>query len=243
MASAGKHLALGESRPLYDQVYRALRSEIENGTLRPGDLLPSERTIAEQLQVSRVTVRRALQQMASDGLIDGRRVASFGEDHNTLLSFTAMGAERGLATSSRVLLAEVRDATIDEAELLHVPPGAPVFVLHRARLLGGLPIAIDESHIPHARVKGIEKLDFSATSLYETLEHRYGIIAMRADYAIEATAASKAQAKLLDVEVGAPLLLATETMYDQHDQPTDIGRIVYRGDRYRFRATLLRRPS
>ena len=233
---------LGDARPLYDRVYRALRSEIESGTLRAGDLLPSERTIAEQLQVSRVTVRRALQQMAADGLIEGRRVASIGEDQNALLSFSAMGAERGLDAASRVLVAEVRDATIDQAELLRVPPGARLFVLHRVRLLGGVPVAIDESAIPHDRCKGIEKVDFTTASLYETLERRFDIVPTRADYVIEATAATREQARLLRLDAGAPVLQATETMFDQLDRPTDAGRIVYRGDRYRFRATLIRRP-
>jgi GntR family transcriptional regulator len=234
---------LGDARPLYDRVYRALRSEIENGTLRAGDLLPSERTIAEQLQVSRVTVRRALQQMTEDGLLDGRRVASIGEDQNALVSFSAMSEERGLEASSRVLVAERRDATIDQAEQLQIPPGASLFVLHRVRLLGGVPVAIDESAIPYERVKGIEKIDFTTASLYETLERRFRIVPTRTDYVIEAVAATRVQAKLLQLEPGAPVLRATEAMHDQLDRPTDVGCIVYRGDRYRFRATLTRRPS
>ena len=95
----------------------------------------------------------------------------------------------------------------------------------------------------YARVPGIETVDFSVSSLYQTLEERYGIVATRADYALEALGATPAEAALLDVAVGAPLLGAGETMYDQFDQPTDIGRITYRGDRYRFRATLMRRNA
>ena len=63
-------MALSESRPLYDKVYRALREEIEAGVLRPGDLMPSERAVGNQLNVSRITVRRALRQLADHGLIE-----------------------------------------------------------------------------------------------------------------------------------------------------------------------------
>lgn len=233
---------LKEGGPLYDKVYRELRSQIETGTLRPGDHLPSERAIAEQLGVSRITVRRALQELASDGLIEGRRVASYGEPANALVSFSTMGAERGLSASSRVLSADVRAATIDEAEALRMPPGGPIFELRRVRLLGGLPIAVDESHLSYERVRGIENVDFTTASLYGTLTDRYGIVPTRADYAIEAVRASPEEAELLDLEVGGALLRASETMYDQHDVPTDTGRIIYRGDRYRFRTTLTRIP-
>jgi GntR family transcriptional regulator len=235
-----------DGRPLYDKVYRALRDDIEGGVLRPGELMPSERAVGSRLKVSRITVRRAMQQLAVDGLIEttsgrGSRVASLGEPPNSLLSFTAMAAERGLVTSASVLSCQVREASIDEAEILRIPPGAPIFELHRLRLLGGLPIAVDSSHISYDRVRGIERVDFATASLYHTLESDFGISATRADYALEAVGATARESQLLDVELGAPLLSAAETMYDQFDRPTDIGRIVYRGDRYRFRARLLRR--
>jgi GntR family transcriptional regulator len=209
--------------------------------LRPGDHLPSERTLGEMLNVSRVTVRRGMQQLVDEGLIEGRRVAEFGEPLNSLVSFTAMGADRGLSTSATVLTAAVREATIDEAELLRIPPGGPIFALHRARYLGGLPIALDESHISYTRVPGIEDVDFTTASLYQLLKDRYGIIPTRTDYVIEAVAATADEAKLLQVDAGRALLRASETMFDQYDAPTDIGQIVYRGDRYRFRTTLQRR--
>ena len=226
---------------MYDKVYRALREEIENGTLRPGDHLPSERALGELLDVSRITVRRGVQQLVEEGFIDGRRVASFGEPLNSLVSFSQMAAERGLTSTSIVLLASVRDATIDEAEQLRIPPGGPIFALRRVRTLGGLPIAVDENHISHARVQGIEAIDFTTASLYETLRDQYGIVATRVDYAIEAVGASAGEAHLLDVEVGSAILRASEVMYDQREVPTDIGCILYRGDRYRFRTTLAKR--
>jgi GntR family transcriptional regulator len=241
MAAQREQPLPGGGGPLYDKVYRSLRSEIDGGQLRPRDHLPSERAIGDRFGVSRVTVRRALEQLAKEGVIEGRRVVSFGEPRNSLLSFTLMGAARDLVTTSRVLSCKVRNSTLDEAELLHMAPGGPIFELHRARMLGGLPVALDESHLSYARVEGIEKVDFTTASLYETLGERYGIIPTRADYALEAAGATAAEARVLEIDPGTPVLKAGEMMYDQHDQPTDIGRIIYRGDRYRFRTTLTRR--
>ncbi len=242
MASRDRAPRLEDRKPLYDKVYRALREEIENGTLRPGEHLPSERALGELLNVSRITVRRGLQQLVDEGFVEGRRVASFGEPLNSLVSFSEMAAGRGLDATSTVISAIVRDATIDEAERLRIPPGGPIFALRRARMLGGLPIAIDESHISYARVNGIEAVDFARASLYATLRERFGIVATRVDYAIEAVGASPEEAQLLEVEPGSALLRASEVMYDQHEVPTDFGGIVYRGDRYRFRTTLTRHP-
>jgi GntR family transcriptional regulator len=238
VASRDRAPRLEDRKPLYDKVYRALRDEIENGTLRPGDHLPSERALGELLSVSRITVRRGVQQLVEEGFVEGRRVASFGEPLNSLVSFSEMAAERGLVATATVLSSIVRDATIDEAEQLRIPPGGPIFALRRLRRLGELPIAIDESHLSHARVPGIETVDFTRASLYTTLRERFRIVATRVDYSIEAVGASPAEAELLDVEVGSALLRGSEVMYDQHEVPTDFGCIVYRGDRYRFRTTL-----
>lgn len=233
----------GDGRPLYDKVYRDLRDDIEGGRLRPGELLPSERALGERWRVSRITVRRALQQLSEEGLVEGRRVASLSESLNRLVSFSEMAAERGLVATATVISSAIRDATIDEAERLRIPPGGPIYVLRRARLLGGLPIAMDVSHISYDRVPGIESVDFSTASLYTTLHTRYDILATRVDYAIEATGATAEEAELLDVAPGSALLRASEVMYDQHDVATDLGTIVYRGDRYRFHTTLTRAPS
>jgi GntR family transcriptional regulator len=206
-------------------------------------MLPSERALGERWKVSRITVRRALQQLGEEGLVEGRRVASLSESLNRLVSFSEMAAERGLVATATVISSGVRAATIDEAEKLRIAPGGPIYVLRRARLLGGLPIAIDVSHISYERVPGIDSVDFATESLYTTLRSRYDIVATRVDYALEAVGATDEEAELLDLAPGSALLRASEVMYDQHDVATDFGTIVYRGDRFRFHTTLTRSPQ
>ena len=242
-------IRLQDALPLYTKVYRVIADQIETGALRPRDRLPAERAICEKLDVSRVTVRRALQELVDNGFIEpaagrGYQVATafVGEPPNALLSFSTMGAERGLAVTSRVLMNDVRPASIDEAESLRIAPGGAVFELVRVRCLNGVPIALGRSRISHARVPGIEDIDFTVASLYATVEERWQIVPTRADYAIEAIAAGEREATLLELDIGSPLLLALETMYDQHGAPTDLAEIRYRGDRYRFETTLMRNP-
>jgi GntR family transcriptional regulator len=236
--------------PLYSRVYRAIAEQIATGALRPHDRLPTERAIAETLEVSRVTVRRALQELMRDGLVEpaagrGYLVASkvVTEPENALLSFTSIGIARGLVPSSRVLESVVRPATIDEAEQLRIAPGGAVFVLERIRCLDGIPIALSQSRLPHARVPRIEDVDFTTASLYEVLATRWSIIPTRSNYLIEAVGASEAESQHLEVGLGTPLLAARETMYDQHGTLIDLARIAYRGDRYRFETTLARPPA
>jgi GntR family transcriptional regulator len=236
---------LSADRPLYYRIYRAIADEIASGRLQPGDRLPVERALCEQFGVSRATVRRALRALAEDGLLDsslrrGSFVASgpLGEPPNVLLSFAAMAAARGYASSAKVLSQSVRPTTIDEADILMVAPGSGLFVLERLRLLEDMPVAIELSRISIVRAPGVDDVDYSTTSLYETLETRCGVTPTRADVTIEAVAADPAMAALLDVEPGTPLLLTNDTMFDRSGDPVSIDRTHFRSDRYRFRTSL-----
>ena len=132
-------------------------------------------------------------------------------------------------------------ASLIEAEALGVAPGAEIFHLRRVRLLGGVPIAFDNVRLPVELGRDLPKLDYEVESLYGALEER-GVVPTRADFSVEATAASAADAALLGVEPGDPLLVTSQTTFDQRDRPIELATMAYRGDRYRFRASL-RRPS
>src|SRR5215216_6283134 len=164
------------SQPLYHRVYREIAKEIESGTLQPGDRLPSERWLCDELGVSRATVRRAIEELAADGLIEGRgrgslvRGGALAEPPNTLMSLSELGRSRGLDATARVLSAAVRAATIDEAEAFAIAPGADVFELERVRMLDGVPISIDHNRVPLRLGPGLTDVDFTTASLYEALE-------------------------------------------------------------------------
>lgn len=234
--------------PLYVQVARLIAGEVAGGSLTRGTRLPSERDLCARLGVSRVTLRRALAELVEEGVLEsvhGRgwyvTTGVLAEPPNALQSFTETAESRGLEASARVLAAAVRPASLDEAEQLGVAPGAELFALERVRLLSGVPLAFDRTLVPLAVAPGLPAHDFAAVSLYGTLTAA-GAAPCRADYAVEAAAADPRAAALLDLDPGAPVLITRQTTYDQSDRRIELAEMTYRGDRYRFRASLTRTP-
>jgi GntR family transcriptional regulator len=252
----GTRLADGEDEDVLDRLqlrYRrvehALAEEIARGGRAPGSRLPPERALAEHFAVSRVTLRHALAELERTGVIArdrrGWAVAGsrIGEPPNTLMSFSEMATSRGLTPSARVIDHRVRQASLDEAESFGLAPGAPLFELERLRLMDDVPILIDRSRVPMAIAPGLDQVDFTAASLYVELEERYGLRATRARFSIEAVAADPRQASLLELEVGGPLLRCQQLTEDADGRLIESCEMVYRGDRYRFRATLSRQSA
>jgi GntR family transcriptional regulator len=188
-----------------------------------------------------------MRQLAADGLIQatiGRgsfvTPTPLGESPNTLMSFTELGAARGLVATATVLLAEVRPADLSEADAFAIAPGAEIFELERVRHLDAVPVAVDHARIPLNQAPSLPEHDFSVTSLYSVLD-RHGVAPIRANYSVQATAADEEKARHLDMEVGEPLLVATTTAFDPSGQLIELTTMSYRGDRYRFQASLSRR--
>jgi GntR family transcriptional regulator len=240
---SGARLLEAPARPRYLTAAKALEEELRNGALDAGDRLPAERELCRRLQVSRVTIRRALAELRSRGLIEsaGSRgwfvaATSVGET-NMLVSFTDMARARGLHPSSRVLESATRPSTLQEAERLSLAPGAPIFQLRRLRFLDTVAVGLEVTRIPVAAAPALVGTDFSQTSLYDELRVA-GVIPTRADYDVQATAANSDQATLLGVAPGAPLLCTQAVTFDQSARPIELSRSLFRGDRYRFCTTL-----
>jgi GntR family transcriptional regulator len=237
-----------ESQPLYHRVCRQIADDIQASDLRPGDRLPSERSLCDGLGVSRATVRRAIEELVAEGLVEQRGRGTFvasqalTEPRNTLMSLSELARSRGLEPTAQVLVAQTRSATLDEADRFGIAPGAAVFDLQRCRMLDGMPIAVDSDLVPLSLAPSLGELDFTTASLYSALEEE-GIRLARADYDIEARGADEQEAELLELAPGAPVLQTRTVALDGGGRVIDMGRSVYRADRYRFQATLTRRAQ
>ena len=227
--------------PLWIQAVDHITREIAEGRLAAGSRLPPERELCADLNISRVTLRKALLRLVDDGVLrssHGRgwfvAVGQQKDWPNSLESFSETAARMGLVASSRILRAEIAPATIDEAEELAIAPGAPLFHLERVRMLNQVPIALDDSRVPEALVPGFDALDFAHASLYESLS-RAGLDLLRAESTIEAKSADQHLATHLAVELGTPVLVLYQVVVDGADRPIFSSRIRYAGDRYRLR--------
>jgi len=226
-----------------------IAAEIDRGVLRRGAALPPERRMCDQLGVSRVTLRKALATLSRQGLVTpshGRgwfvTDSLLGELPNLLQSLSELAAARGLLATSRILESRTRGASLDESDMLEIGPGAPLFEMRRVRLLDSHPVAIDHARLPLSVCPHLPEVDFRSESLYTTLE-RHGAAPHRCDFSIQAMPADSAQAELLEIPAGSALLLAAGTTFDADGTAIELSNVLFIGERYRFRATLFRRPE
>jgi GntR family transcriptional regulator len=226
--------------PMYFQIQTQLLQMIQSGRLRAGDPLPSEEELSRIYGVSRMTSRQALQALKSQGFVSRHKgQGSFvcqprvEKDVTHLCGFTAEMRALGIKATSRVLDAETIQAPAELASQLGIAVNASIFRLRRLRLADDLPMAIEEIRLPYERFPGVEKLDFSHLSLYQTMRTRYGIRVSRADEIVEARSATQREAALLGIQPRASLLVISRTLWSSDGLPVETAHSVYRGDRYR----------
>lgn len=226
--------------PLYLQLAEKLSAQIHDGTLRPGMQLPSERELAEDLSVSRVTARQALDKLVEQGIIyrvQGR--GTFVAEHkirevNGLDSFTADMRRQGLTPRSEVLVQSIVPVPAAAAEKMNLATDTRMLYLERIRLANDQPLAHEKAYINYALCPGLEEHDLSTQSLYAVLRDSYNVFPTWAEAEIEARAAKAAEAALLDIEKNPVVIVAFRLTYSDSFEPIEYVESVYRGDRFSF---------
>ena len=225
--------------PIYHQLYEILRGNIVGGQWQPGDMLPPESELIEQYQVSRITVRQALDALVNEGLIYRQRGRGTFVAHPTveqgltrIISFTEDMRQRGFVPSTRVLASGLKEASSDIADKLQVPPATQLAFLERLRLADGEPMSIEQSFLVYRYCPGILRGDYAQEPLRELLEERFGVRLVRASQVIRAIAAPRRLAGLLEIASGAPLLAIERVSVSPENTPIEFLRLYHRGDRY-----------
>jgi GntR family transcriptional regulator len=204
----------------------------------PGEALPSERTLSDQLGVSRPTVRAAIDDLARDGLLvrqHGR--GTFTSARKISQEVPADGAPMPHAEGewlSEVLEFGVESAGARLAQRLRVSPGDDVIRALRRRIVDGEPMALEEIRLPAALVPGIGAEDFASGSLYRRLRDGYGVTPASAEQTTEPTVTDAEESRLLGVALYSPALQFERTTQDGDGRVIEYTRSVYRGDRYRI---------
>ncbi len=236
--------------PLYAQLKDSLIAEINAGRYLPHDRLPSERELSTRFNVSRMTARQALLELARDGLIytrvgKGTFIAEpkIDQQLRALTGFTQDVSTRGGRPSSSVLEARVIPATAEVGAALQMMPGAEVILLSRLRFSDGVSLAIETAYLPFVLVPNLLAHNFAVESLYNVLENEYGFKLVQAEQTIESALATPRELDLLKLSPPSAVLKMRRLTRTADGIPVEFVLSVYRGDRYVFHSTLNTRHS
>jgi GntR family transcriptional regulator len=241
-------MAAAQDSLLYSRVETVLASEIAEGALKVGAQLPTEDSLIERFEVSRITVRRAIQNLVSRGLVEIRRgkgtfVAAprITQELTELSGFVEDMHAVGRKPTARVLGREIVTADTTVASHLALTKGQRVVRIRRVRLADGVPISFDETYLPLEIGKKIITNNLKVEPIFSLLERKYDVPLIEAEYKLEAAAATAEVATALRVKPGSPIFRIERTSYSTGNRPVDYERLYYRGDLVRFVTRLARK--
>src|SRR5580698_3338424 len=211
---------------LYAVIEETIAAEIAQGDYRPGDQLPTEDELLQRFQVSRITVRRAIQNLVSRGLLEIRRglgtfvlAPRIEAELTKLTGFVEDMQSVGRTATARVLSQIVVNATARVAARLQLTKGTKVMQIKRVRIADGIPVSLDETYLPLHLGKQIVRNDLRLHPIFTLLEEQYGVPLIEADYQLEAVVATQPVAKALEVQVGSPIFQIERTSLTTDNQP------------------------
>lgn len=226
--------------------YHAIRDQLLDRLehMEAGEQFPPERDLAQELGVSRMTLRRALDELVARGVVrrrHGAGVFAIGPKMSQPLiasSFTEDMRERGLRPGARTLAFEISPAGARIARVLEIDPSAEVITITRLRLADDEPLALEELVIPRALLPDLTAQDLEDASFYALLRERFGIRVAHAVQTIEPAVLDAQEARDLGVPEHTPALQFERTSRDGEGRPVEHVRSLYRGDRYTIRTEL-----
>lgn len=240
------------SDPLFLQLKIALEKWIQqglrDGMLSTGNRIPSERDLCENLGISGITVKRALNELQREGVI--QRIQGRGSfivqpprlilGLERLYSLTSIALERGMRPTRCCLQTLKMPAPSNIAKKLNLEVGDQTAKIVRLRMLDETPLAVDTSYVPLAIFPHILSDDLNENSLYDLMIRKYGVEPVRAREYFEPTLINDYESQNLGVPVGSAAMLIARIAYDAQDTPIEFNKSVIRGDMCRFYVDMLK---
>ncbi|WP_267201876.1 GntR family transcriptional regulator [Limosilactobacillus kribbianus] len=226
--------------PVYIKIHNQLRENIENGKWTVGQKIPAERELAASFDVSRMTLRQAIQALVDEGILE-RRVGSgtfvanrkVQEKMSGVTSFTEMMQAAGKRPSSRTISYHLTIPSQTEIEKLQLPAGAQVLRMERIRYGNDIPICFEIATIPAQLIENFSKEEVTS-SFYRTLEKKANLYPGHAVQMISATKATERIATYLQIKRGDALLRMSQLSYLQDGRPFEYVHTQYVGSRFEF---------
>jgi GntR family transcriptional regulator, frlABCD operon transcriptional regulator len=216
-------------QPLYMQIRQMLKNDIQNGKYKPDEQIPTEAELCEIYNVSRITIRKAIEELVNEGVLTriprrGTFVTS-KKFHNELLSvsgFSEFSHQLGMIPNSRILRSDIISAPEDVASHLLIDTGSPVLELERLMYVNDRPLFYDIAHYSLTRFPDLEKKIAGDESTYKILLEEYQTEIVSNDKIIDVIAANKDYAKLLECDIGANLFRIVKIAFDAKDEPVHL---------------------
>lgn len=226
--------------PIYYQIQQVIKDQIKRGEWSIGEAIPSERILSEQFEVSRMTIRQAVQGLVDEGVLTRKRGSGTYVSNEKVeqplkgvTSFTKLMEQRGMKASSKIISFIKRKPSATEAEHLEMDRALDVLQIQRIRLGNETPIAIETTIIPWPFAEGITVEDMEH-SLYEFIEEKKGLDLGEGRQSIEAIGADKQTAALLEIPTSSPILLIERVTTLKNGTPFEYVRSHYAGSRFKF---------
>ena len=225
--------------PVYIQIHNQIKKDIEAGVWAVGDRIPSERELALEFNVSRMTLRQAVQTLVEEGILErqvgaGTFVArkKVQEKMTGVTSFTELMEEQGKKPSSRTVSYLVTTPSLSEMERLTLKDDEKVLRMERIRYADEVPICFEVATLPYSLVKDYERNQIT-TSLYRTLEESGRKIG-HAQQSVSAQVASERIAEYLNIKRGSAILRLRQITELGDGTPFEYVRTQYAGDKFEF---------
>lgn len=240
------HFETQKGEPLYLQVKNEIYRRIQEGVWKPDTLIPAEQDLITEFNVSRTTIRQAINILVQDNLLEkkqGRgtvvRPQNLIGHLGKLKGFTEETRERGQTPKSKVLRSEYKDNLIFEQDILNVSEKESILLIERIRLANDIPIAIERSCWTKEIGEILKLYDLHQAHYYEILE-QHNIYLKRAKETIRAINATINEADSLGVRPGEALLEMTRISYGMDNRPIEYTKTKYRSDKYQYNIELKR---
>ena len=236
-----------DGRPLYFMVEQDIKEKIASGVYKEGDLLPTEKAMCEQYDVSRVTVRRAIDELIEEGVL----VRSFGKtaavgtssiprNLNRLNGLFEELESQGVKCSSYVLSHKIVQADEALAKKMECPEKEELLRLERLRYADGVPLCYQSIYLPNRFCRQVDVQALANHSLYHMLENRCGVHLSYARQSICAALSSYRIAALLELEEQTPMLKVIRNAYTDQEECVEYSESYYVSKRYSLTMILRR---